>query len=381
MKKSLAEELFLRPYNFEFTQAVRLLQNACPQSMPLGTGTDPLKEAISFKARIFLSAPPSDLYRIKAPFPLSLEGPVHPKESTSLKTSGGDSHWYTPPNLPLLCYQGVQNSPQASLKKRSLFDQGPLEISVNFLGIAGAQGPLPIVYTEMVLQRLKVKDPVLRDFLDLFNHRYISLSYRISEKLNPTLQRGTPEETPLGKILTRLTGIATDQDMAFPIRSILSYTRFFWKKPHTPNILKQILQNYFGQHVTIQLFQGGWISLDAYKKTILGKSTSQNNLLGKTAVVGSRVWCQDQSFNVCLTIKTPEEYLQFLPQGPAHLELRQFLNAYVSPRFFVKIALKLIRKPPSCLANPGRRFPFILGWTSWLLRDTSFEDAPWVTVR
>ena len=40
----------------------------------------------------------------------------------------------------------------------TLFDQGPLEMSVNFLGIAGAQGPLPIAYTELVLQRFRIKE-------------------------------------------------------------------------------------------------------------------------------------------------------------------------------------------------------------------------------
>ena len=41
---------------------------------------------------------------------------------------------------------------------------------------------LPHHYTELLIQRIRERDDSLRDFLDLFHHRLISLFYRAWEK-------------------------------------------------------------------------------------------------------------------------------------------------------------------------------------------------------
>src|SRR5262245_42205571 len=57
---------------------------------------------------------------------------------------------------------------------------------VTFLGLHGPSGVLPRHYTDMVLrlerERRGEERRALRDWFDLFNHRFISLFYRAWEK-------------------------------------------------------------------------------------------------------------------------------------------------------------------------------------------------------
>ena len=53
-------------------------------------------------------------------------------------------------------------------------------MSINFLGLYGAVSPLPAFYSEGILQAENSGDAT-KDFMDLFNHRLISLVYKCWE--------------------------------------------------------------------------------------------------------------------------------------------------------------------------------------------------------
>jgi len=59
--------------------------------------------------------------------------------------------------------------------------KGP-ELVTAFMGLVGPAGVLPRHYTTLLIERIREKDFALRDFLDPFHHRIVSLFYRAWEK-------------------------------------------------------------------------------------------------------------------------------------------------------------------------------------------------------
>ena len=102
---SLVTTLFDSVFEFEFPQAVRLLGKLNAHRSSPGDTNVLFNESVRFSGKIGFSVSSSDLFSLKPG---------------------------TPPTL-----------------------------TVAFLGIAGIQGPLPDVFTEILIDRLKVKDNAL----------------------------------------------------------------------------------------------------------------------------------------------------------------------------------------------------------------------------
>src|SRR5689334_2843833 len=120
----LTAQLTMDPGAFEFFQAVRLLERLFPGRRPVGGFGDPHEEVAHFSARPVIAFPPSEVHAIEIPGEL------------------------------------------------------PARMVVNFMGVVGPLGVLPHHYTLLVAERAQTRDRALRDFLDIFQHRLISLFYR-----------------------------------------------------------------------------------------------------------------------------------------------------------------------------------------------------------
>ena len=148
---SVIDTLTETPYDFSFLQAVRLLERSAAHenNADLINGNDKLSGIYSFnKQPVARFSPPST-------------------EAIRFRTNHALS---------------FSSSEISYIEENNNKDKKKWELSVNFMGLTGSQGVLPYHYTEMVLQRLKVKDESLSNFLDLFNHRTISLFYQASNK-------------------------------------------------------------------------------------------------------------------------------------------------------------------------------------------------------
>lgn len=307
--------LFEEGHRFDFYQAVRLLEMLHPDTTPVGEGSEPEKEAVRFKSRVALAFPATDV-----------------SELTPLRHGGG-----------------------------------PAEMTVNFMGLAGCTGPLPTPYTELILERVWHKDTALRDFLDIFNHRLISLLYRVHKIHRLGFEDISPEKSNFATYLFCLIGLGTKGllgRMRVRDRSLLSYTTFLAQQPRSMIALERLLSHYFKTTISGVPLCGQWRHIEEDQVTQIGAS-GQNRTLGHNAVLGTRIWDQQGKFQIRVGPIALREFLDFLPIGTGFIPLCELIRFYVGEELEFEIRLLLANKetPESRLGSPyGPR----LGWTSWL---------------
>lgn len=312
---TVAEKFFAQPYEFEYYQSIRILAALRPESKSFGETENPKDDPVQIQSRISYAAPASDIFSI---FP--------------------NKHYGRPPIM-----------------------------TVNFLGIAGIQGPLPQPYTELITERLRHKDTAFRDFLDMFNHRLASFWYRLQKKHVAGLEMVPVEKTSIGKIILDLAGLVDvniEKELNVHSRSIVHFAPLFWQRQRNTAGLKQLLESYFKVKVRIQEFTGAWRNAPPEDWTRIGLS-GQHQRLGISTILGKRSWDQAAGVSIHLVGLSWQQYLSHLPGGHGNDTFKSLIRFYsgLGRTFDLMGTIKRHEIPASYLGAEFR-----LGQTTWLTR-------------
>jgi len=302
------------PWDFSFFQAVRLLQLLAPGRATIGGFTPPRGEPVRLATSPSLSFPASEIHSLEP----------------------GDGR--------------------------------PPKMTVNFFGLDGALGVLPTRYTETVLERLYAGDPTLRDFLDLFNHRMISLLYRAWEKYRFPVTYERERQDRFTRYLLDLIGLgsrALQERQAVADQALVYYTGLLAQYPRSATAFRLILCHFFQVPVEIVEFAGTWRPLDRGSQTQLNEGFTPNEQLGIGMALGDEVWDQQSVVRVRLGPLTRAQYDEFLPAGRAHGPLRAVVRFFCGCDLDVELQLVLQRQETPRFGLGERPTPQ-LGWTSWI---------------
>ncbi len=354
--RTLEERLFGDPCSFDFFQAVRILHRLDPSRARIGGGGPPSREAVRFRTRPDLVFPPSAIYDLA---------------------------------------RGEDGSP-------------PL-LTQPFFGLVGINGVLPRHYSELLTRvERETKHPerfALRDFLEIFNHRLLSLFYRAWEKYrfafafeHGDYEKADPDS--FSKALFSVVGLGQPQlrkrlaillprgvrRAEAPRRAIDDISLFYYAgalahRPRTALMLENVLADYFGRPARVLQFQGRRLRLEPVNQTRLGV-LGGNAELGVSTIAGERVWNAHNKIRIRVGPLDYASFDAYLPER-GHPERRGsiFLTAlltrlYVGPEldFDVQLVLRAADVRPTQLngaANPGPR----LGWNVWLQSRPCARDA------
>jgi type VI secretion system protein ImpH len=311
----IERRLFDEPYAFEFVQAVRILRLLTPNRADVGFFGSPGNELVRFGVVPSLAFPASEIF---------------------------------------------------SLQER---EGAPPLMRVNFMGLVGPIGVLPVYYTEMVAELVRNKDTALRDFLDIFHHRLISFFYRAWQKYRYLVGYERRDGSTFSGYILQLIGLGganlqNRQDV--PDLALLHYAGLLAQQPHSAAALEQIVGDYFDVPAHVSQFLGAWYRLSEDSQCQLDDTELDSQQMGFGAIVGDEIWDPQARVRVTLGPLPLRQYLDFLPSGSAFRPLRTLIRFIGGDELDFEVQLILRREDvPACeLGGSGETAPQ-LGWLSW----------------
>jgi type VI secretion system protein ImpH len=311
----MLEALQKEPFDFNFFQAVRLLSWLLPDRKPVGLFSDPNTETVRFGAATDLGFPPSQIASLELP-------------------------------------EGAQP-----------------KMAVNFMGLTGPHGVLPLYYSALIRERMRAGDTSLLAFLNIFNHRALSLFYRAWEKNHFTVGYERREEDPVSPHLMDIAGLGTPglaSRQAISDEALLFRCGLLGMHSRSASGLRALLIDYFDVPVEIEQFIGRWHSIDKDTQCCFSDTGSDSERLGFGTVIGDEIWDQQSGLRIRVGPLTLNQYLEFLPGGPAHQPLRALVRFFVGNELDCELQLVLKKdEVPRCeLGNDSPSAPR-LGWLTW----------------
>lgn len=318
------------PGQFDFFQMVRLIIRTSPGREPVGIWGPPRREAVRFGVHNTLTFPPSQIHALEVPD----KGP----------------------------------------------ERGIPKLTVNFMGLTGPLGVLPFAYTELVRDRARAKDPTLRDFLDLFNHRAISLFYQAWEKYRFFVAYERDQKDRFSRYLMCFVGLGTpglaQRQQPVHDEAFLYYSGLLSLQPRSATALEQIVSDYFKVECEVEQFVGAWHAVPPDDQCSLDTGKEFSEQLGLGAVAGDEVWDHQSRARVVLGPMPMAQYLDFLPDGRAFEPLRKMLRFFSGNEIEFEVQLVLDRRDVPFCEMSGEQGVVLLGWTTWMKSGPGFGRDP-----
>jgi type VI secretion system protein ImpH len=228
---------------------------------------------------------------------------------------------------------------------------------------------LPYPYSELILERARAKDYSLASFLDVFNHRAISLFYRAWQKSRFPVTYSSGRHDLFTHYLLDLVGLGTGglrDRQEVEDEALLHYVALLAMQSRSATALEQVLADYFEVPIEIQQFTGAWYGLDRSTQCVMRDEESPSTELGFGAVAGDAVWDRQGRVRIRIGPLEMDRYNDFLPQGSAYASLRAITRFFSNQclDFEVQLVLDRSQVPPIELDLDSNR-PTRLGWVSW----------------
>ena len=317
----LIARLTAQPYGFDFFRAVRLLESHFHDAPRIGTSQRLKDDWIRFGQKPSLSFAPSTVEQFEVPA------------------------------------------------------EGAAKMFVHFLGLLGPNGPMPVHVKEFIIGRiLSAKDRTHARFLDLFNHRFLSLFYRAWAASQKSVDFDRPDESRFTAFIGSLFGVGMKSLLGrdqVPDRAKLYFSGRLACQTRNAEGLHAILEGFFGIRTVIEEFSGFWMKLPEANQCRLGESPDTGSM-GRNAIAGTRKYETQLKFRIRMGPMKLRDLERLLPGGESFKRLKAWVLNYVGYelRWDVQCVVVAAEVPSASLGKSGR-----LGLSCWTKSQEFTKDA------
>ncbi len=321
---ALIEALEREPHGFSFFQAVRLLEQATPGGARVGDLGPAREEPVRLRPSSSLAFPSADLAAVER---RRGEGP-------------------------------------------------PYCVTTPILGLYGATTPLPLFYSEEILRREQAEDDdPARLFLDVLNHRLLSLLYRAWSKYRWefTFEPGAADR--LSQRMMGLLGLATEglqEKLGIPAARLLRYAGTVCMRPRGAVAVGGVISDFFdGVPVRVEQCLARWVSIAEPDRNRVGL---ENSTLDQDLTVGERIRDRMGKCRIVIGPLGFGHFQAFLPPGEWFAPLGALVPFLLQDPLVYDLRLVLRGPEVPWLRLTGGPDAARLGWTSWLRHEPVCPD-------
>lgn len=272
------------------------------------------------------------------------------------------------PSLPRVRYRASASLgfPGSDVLTLAMNESGQYEMEVSFLGLQGAQSPLPSYYLEALAHESAHQEGAAGDFLDFFNHRLLTLMHRNWRKYRHYVRYQDDAKDGFSAAIFALVGLADSElrgETPINWSKMLAYAGLLAGRSRSPDVVSGIVGHCFDlDQVEVDEWIMRWVDIpdDQRSRTGLAGMT-----LGEDVVAGERVADVKGKFALCLRGLSLSRFRDFLPDGEEHQPLKTLVSFVLREPLAYDLELELL---PSAVKpmRLGEAGSCQLGWTTFV---------------
>jgi len=253
----------------------------------------------------------------------------------------------------------------ASVERNGTTDHEAYTVTATFLGLYGPASPLPTFYTEDLIQLELADETVVRDFLDIINHRLFALFFQCCMKYRLFFRICEEQNRQSVEKLFCLFGLGESlhRRQLSPAYSLIRYAGILSQHPRSAWGLETMLTDAFADTpVKVRQCRRRIVNIPSRQRFYLGKNGCT---LGEDSMVGQQMEDHTGKF---LLIVGPVNFARFqelLPGQPENERMNLMTRFYLQDPLEYDMEL-ILRTDEATTIRLGGRTSSRLGLDTWV---------------